>query len=94
MGESPGQSLSAQLRRPLKGATAFCRRCITISGPAQQRYKVWTVPAYFDCRAVDGTTPAVRFFRQTFPDFFKTASSHIEVLPRPRQRQAEVALCR
>jgi hypothetical protein len=63
-------------------------------GLPKQRYKVWTVLHNFDCRAVDGTTPAVRFFRQTFPDLFETVLSHIEVLPRPRQRQAEVALCR
>lgn len=62
-------------------------------GLPKQRYKVWTVLHNFDCRAADGTTPAVRFFGQTFPDLFETALSYIEVLPRPRQRQDEVVLC-
>ena len=62
-------------------------------GLPKQRYKVWTVLHNFDCRAADGMTPAVRFFRQTFPDLFETVLAHIEVLPRPRQRQDEVALC-
>jgi hypothetical protein len=62
-------------------------------GLPKQRYKVWTVLYNFDCRAVDGTTPASRFFRRTFPDLFETVCSHIEVLPRPRQRKDEVALC-
>jgi hypothetical protein len=62
-------------------------------GLPKQRYKVWTVLQNFDGRAADGTTPAVRFFRQTFPDLFETVLAHIEVLPRPRQRQDEVALC-
>ena len=62
-------------------------------GLPKQRYKVWTVLHNFDCRAAAGTTPAVRFFSQTFPDLFETVLAHIEVLPRPRQRQDEVALC-
>ena len=62
-------------------------------GLPKQRYKVWTVLYNFDCRAADGTTPASRFFRRTFPDLFETVLSHIEVLPRPRQRKDEVALC-
>ena len=37
-------------------------------GLPTQRYKVWTVLHNFDCRAPDGTTPAARFFRRTFPD--------------------------
>jgi hypothetical protein len=56
-------------------------------GLPKQRYKVWTVLHNFDCRAPDGTTPAVRFFRRTFPDLFETVLSQIEVLPRPRQRK-------
>ena len=32
------------------------------------RYQVWTVLHNFDCRAADGTTPASRFFRRSFPD--------------------------
>jgi Family of unknown function (DUF6399)/IclR helix-turn-helix domain len=55
-------------------------------GLPKQRYKVWTVLHNFDCRAPDGTTPAARFFRQTFPDLFETVLAQIEVLPRPRQR--------
>ena len=62
-------------------------------GLPKQRYKVWTVLYNFDCRAVDGSTPASRFFRRTFPDLFETVFSPIEVLPRPRQRKDEVALC-
>ena len=62
-------------------------------GLPKQRYKVWTVLHNFDCRAADGTTPASRFFRRTFPDLFETVLSHIEVLPRSRQRKDEEALC-
>jgi hypothetical protein len=62
-------------------------------GLPKQRSKVWTVLHNFDCRAPDGTTPAARFFRRTFPDLFETVLSHIEVLPRARQRKDEVALC-
>ena len=61
-------------------------------GLPKQRYKVWTILHNFDCRAADGTTPASRFFRRTFPDLFETALSHIEVLPRSRQRKHAVAL--
>src|SRR5262245_49918505 len=32
-------------------------------GLPKRRYKVWTIVHNFDCRAVDGTTPASRFFR-------------------------------
>jgi hypothetical protein len=56
-------------------------------GLPKQRYKVWTILHNFDCRAPDGTTPATRFFRRTFPDLFETVFSQIEGLPRPRQRQ-------
>jgi hypothetical protein len=61
-------------------------------GLPKHRYKVWTVLHNFDCRAGDGTTPAVRFFRRSFPDLFETVVSHIEALPRPRQRKHDVAL--
>lgn len=61
-------------------------------GLPKQRYKVWTVLHNFDCQATDGTTPAARFFRRTFPDLFETVFSHIEDLPLPRQRKHEVAL--
>jgi len=60
-------------------------------GLPKQRYKVWAVLHNFDGRAAHGTTPAVRFFRRTFPDLFETVLSHIEVLPRARQRKDEVA---
>jgi len=62
-------------------------------GLPKQRYKVWTVLHNFDCRAPDGTTPAARFFRRTFPDLFETVFSHIEALPQPRRRKHQVALC-
>src|SRR5262249_14231522 len=61
-------------------------------GVPKQRYKVWTVLHNFDGRAEDGTTPASRFFRRSFPDLFETALSHIEALPQPRRRKRQVAL--
>jgi hypothetical protein len=61
-------------------------------GLPKQRYKVWTVLHNFDCRAADGTTPASRFFRRTFPDLFETVFSRIEDLPQPRRRKHQVAL--
>src|SRR5215510_14787082 len=61
-------------------------------GLPTRRYRVWTVLHNFDCRAVDGTTPAARFFKRAFPDLFETVFSHIEVLPRARQRKCESAL--
>ena len=61
-------------------------------GVPKRRDKVWTVLHNFDCRAPDGTTPAVRFFGRTFPDLFEAGLSHIEIVPRPRQRKDEVAL--
>jgi hypothetical protein len=61
-------------------------------GLPKQRYKVWTVLHNFDCRAADGTTPASRFFRREFPDLFETVLSHVEDLPRPRQRHQIMAL--
>jgi Family of unknown function (DUF6399) len=63
-------------------------------GLPRRRYKVWTILHNFDCRAADGTTPAARFFRRTFPDLFETVLSHIEALPQPRRRRHQVALCR
>jgi hypothetical protein len=62
-------------------------------GLPKRRYKVWTILHNFDCRAADGTTPASRFFRRTFPDLFETVLSHIDALPRARQRKHDVALC-
>src|SRR6266478_6556278 len=61
-------------------------------GLPKQRDKVWTILHNFDCRASDGTTPASRFFRRPFPDLFDTVLSHIEVLPRSRQRKHDVVL--
>ena len=61
-------------------------------GLPKQRCKVWTVLHNFDCRAADGTTPASRFFRRSFPDLFETVVSHIEALPQPRRRKHQVAL--
>ena len=61
-------------------------------GVPKQRDKVWTVLHHFDGRAGDGTTPASRFFRRSFPDLFETALSHIEALPPPRRRKHQVAL--
>jgi hypothetical protein len=52
--------------------------------------KVWTVLHNFDGRARDGTTPAVRLFGWTFPALFEAGLSHIEIVPRPRQRKDEV----
>jgi Family of unknown function (DUF6399)/IclR helix-turn-helix domain len=56
-----------------------------------RRYQVWTVLHNFDCWAADGTTPASRFFRRSFPDLFERVLSHIEELPMPRQRRQALA---
>jgi Family of unknown function (DUF6399) len=61
-------------------------------GLPKRRSKVWTVLHNVDCRAPDGTTPASRFFRRTFPDLFETVFFHIEALPQPRQRKHQAAL--
>ena len=61
-------------------------------GLPKQRYKVWAILHNFDCRASDGTTPAARFFRWTFPDLFETVLSQIETIPQPRRRKHQVAL--
>jgi hypothetical protein len=61
-------------------------------GLPMRRYQVWTVLHNFDGRAADGTTPASRFFRRSFPDLFESVLSQIDELPMPRQRrQALVA---
>jgi hypothetical protein len=52
-----------------------------------RRYRVWTALHNFDGRAVDGTTPASRFFRRSFPDLFERVLSQIDELPMPRQRR-------
>ena len=56
-----------------------------------RRYQVWTVLHNFDCRAADGTTPASRFFRRSFPDLFESVLSQIDELPMPRQRRQALA---
>ena len=61
-------------------------------GLPKHRYKVWTMLHNFDCRAADGTTPASRFFRQSFPDLFETVLPHVDALPRARQRKRAVVL--
>jgi hypothetical protein len=60
-------------------------------GLPKRRSKVWTVLHNFDCHAPDGTTPATRFFRRSFPDLFETVLSQVGDLPRPRQRRQVVA---
>lgn len=61
-------------------------------GLPKRRSKVWTVLHTFDGRAADGTTPAARFCRRSFPDLFETVLSHIEDVPQPRKRHQAVAL--
>jgi Family of unknown function (DUF6399) len=61
-------------------------------GLPKQRPKVWTALHHFDCRAPDGTTPASRFFRRSFPDLFETVLARIDTLPRSRQRKRIVVL--
>jgi len=51
----------------------------------------WTVLHTFDCRATDGTTPASRFVRRSFPDLFESVLSQIDALPMPRQRRQAIA---
>jgi hypothetical protein len=57
-----------------------------------RRYQVWTVLHHFDCRAADGTTPASRFFRRSFPDLFEHVLSQIDEFPLPRQRRQAIAI--
>jgi DNA-binding transcriptional ArsR family regulator len=56
-----------------------------------RRYQGWTVLHNFDGRAADGTTPASRFFRRSFPDLFESVLSQIDKLPMPRQRRQALA---
>jgi uncharacterized protein DUF6399/IclR-like helix-turn-helix domain-containing protein len=56
-----------------------------------RRSQVWTVLHNFDGRAADGTTPASRFFRQSFPDLFERVLSQIDALPMPRHRRQALA---
>jgi Family of unknown function (DUF6399)/IclR helix-turn-helix domain len=60
-------------------------------GLPTRRYQVWTVLHNFDCRAANGTTPASRFFRRSFPDLFESVLSQIAELPMPRQRRQALA---
>jgi hypothetical protein len=60
-------------------------------GLPTRRYQVWTALHNFDCRATDGTTPASRFFRRSFPDLFESVLSKIDALPMPRQRRQPIA---
>jgi hypothetical protein len=60
-------------------------------GLPMRRYQVWTALHNFDCRAVDGTTPASRFFRRSFPDLFESVLAQIDELPMPRQRRQALA---
>lgn len=54
-------------------------------GLPKRRYQAWRALHNFDCRDGDGQTPASRFFRREFPDFFEAVLSEMEALPRPRQ---------
>ena len=60
-------------------------------GLPTRRYQVWTALHNFDGRAADGTTPAVRFFRRSFPDLFESVLLQIDELPMPRQRRQAIA---
>ena len=60
-------------------------------GLPTRRYQVWAVLHNFDGRAADGTTPASRFFRRSFPDLFESVLSQIDELPLPRQRRQALA---
>jgi DNA-binding transcriptional ArsR family regulator/tellurite resistance protein len=60
-------------------------------GLPTRRYQVWTVRHNFDCWAANGTTPASRFFRRSFPDLFESVLSQIDELPMPRQRRQAIA---
>jgi hypothetical protein len=57
-----------------------------------RRSQGWTALHHFDCRAADGTTPASRFFRRSFPDLFESGLSQLDELPVSRQRRQVLAL--
>jgi hypothetical protein len=61
-------------------------------GLPMRRYQVWTMLHNFDCWASDGTTPAARFFRRSFPNLFESVLSQINELPLPRQRRQAIAI--
>ena len=56
-------------------------------GLPKRRYRTWRALHNFDCHDTDGTTPASRFFRHEFPDFFEAVFAQVGELPRPRQRK-------
>ncbi len=56
-------------------------------GLPKHRYRTWKALHNFDCRALDGSTPASRFFRREFPDLFETVLSKTGELPQPRRRK-------
>ena len=60
-------------------------------GLPTRRYQVWTVLHNFDGRAADGTIPASRFFRRSFPDLFESVLAQLDELPVPRQRRQAIA---
>jgi Family of unknown function (DUF6399) len=60
-------------------------------GLPTRRYQVWTALHNFDCRATDGTTPASRFFRRSFPDLCESVLAQIDEVPLPRQRRQALA---
>jgi hypothetical protein len=59
-------------------------------GLPTRRSQVWTVLHNFDCWAANGTTPASRFFRRSFPDLFESVLLQIDELPMPRQRRQAI----
>jgi hypothetical protein len=61
-------------------------------GVPRRRSQVWTALHNVDGRAADGTTPASRFFRRSFPDLFERVLAKIDALPRPRQRRQALAV--
>jgi len=60
-------------------------------GLPTRRSQVWTVLHNFDYWAANGTTPASRFFRRSFPDLFESVLSQVAELPMPRQRRQAIA---
>jgi hypothetical protein len=70
---------------------SLSQRQHTHRGLPTQRYQVWTVWHNCDCRAADGTTPASRFFRRSFPALCESVLSQIDQLPMPRQRRQALA---
>jgi hypothetical protein len=60
-------------------------------GLPMRRYQVWTGLPNFDCRAAEGTTPASRCVRRSFPDLFESVLSQLDALPMPRQRRQAIA---